>query len=63
MKTLVFLVVLLFPNGSTQTISETVESCPNQAAVSAYWDQQKQAQNIVAWNAACFQVFLPTTKS
>ena len=56
MKTLVFILVLLFPNGTTQTISNVVEACPPTELVNDYWEEQKRQEHISAWNAGCFDV-------
>ena len=51
---IIFVVVLVMPNGEYLTKSSVVESCPSIKTVGDHYEQRIRDGEIKDWNATCF---------
>ena len=51
---IIFVVVLVMPNGEYQTKSSFVEACPSIKTVGDHYEQRIRNREIRDWNATCF---------
>jgi len=62
-KVLVFMMVVILPNGDVSIDARPVQSCPDKAEVNRVMDAQIHSGDILSWQAACDMIVLPLTAS
>lgn len=55
MKVIIFIVVMVMPNGVTHHESRIVDECPNQEATDVFYNNLSRQGFIKHWGATCFQ--------
>jgi hypothetical protein len=63
MNLLVFMMVVILPNGDVSIDARPVKSCPDKAEVNRVMDAQIHSGDILSWQAACDMIVLPLTAS
>ena len=63
MKVLVFLVIVIMPNGDYEVTSNIVQTCPDKAKVNRVMDAQIANGDILSWQALCEMLIIPFTAS
>ena len=63
MKVLVFMMVVILPNGDVSIDARPVQSCPDKIEVNKVMDAQMAHGDIASWQALCEMLILPFTTS
>lgn len=53
MKVLVFLIIVIMPNGDYEVTSDVVQSCPDKLRFIEVMNKRQAQGEIMGWNAVC----------